>query len=208
VSPDGPSNLLTAVRAAAHERLRGAGGVYVAFDEEVHAARDVTKGHASALSAFVSPDKSPVARVTRQGLRVLRAPGSRSASLDVTETGADVAVVSSGMDAGRRAVDDAVAAGVDGIILEGTGLGNTTTPIGAAVGDAVDAGVPVGVVTRCRGGAVAPVYGTSGGGEQIRTRGVIDGDDLPAAKARVKLMLALAAANGDPAAVREAFEEG
>ena len=208
VSPDGPSNLLTAVRAVTDERFRGAGGVYVAFDEEVHAARDVTKGHASALSAFVSPDRSPVARVTRRGLRVLRAPGSRSASLDATETGADVPVVPSGMGAGRRAVDDAVAAGVDGIVVEGTGLGNATAPIGAAVGDAVDAGVPVVVVTRCRGGAVAPVYGASGGGERLRARGVIDGDDLPAAKARVKLMLAVAAADGDLTAVREAFGEG
>jgi L-asparaginase len=74
VSPDGLSNLLTAVRAASHGRFRGAGGVYIAFDVELHAARDVTKEHTSNLSAFVSPDKCPVVRLTRESVRVHREP--------------------------------------------------------------------------------------------------------------------------------------
>ena len=41
-----------------HERFRGEDRVYVAFNEELHAARDITKGHMSDLSAFVSSDKS------------------------------------------------------------------------------------------------------------------------------------------------------
>jgi len=208
VSPDGPSNLLTAVRAAAHERLRGADGVYVAFDEQLHAARDVTKGHTSALSAFVSPDTSPVARFTRDGIRVFREPGSRSASVGVTETDAEVAAVKSGAGVGRRAVDHAVADGLDGIVLEGTGLGNATASLGDAVGDAVDAGVPVVVTSRCRSGSVAPVYGTPGGGETLCAHGAIGGDDLPAHKARLKLMLVAAAVDGGITAVRDVFEEG
>ncbi len=191
VSPDGPSNLLTAVQAASHERFHGAGGVYIAFDEELHAARDVTKRHTSDLSAFVSPDKCPVARFTREGVRVHREPGSRSASVGVATTSANVVMVKSGVGVSGQQMKRAVEAGVDGIVVEGTGLGNTTSALGDAIGDALEANIPVVITSRCQAGAVAPVYGTPGGGETLRSHGVIDGGDLPAHKARLKLLLLL-----------------
>jgi L-asparaginase len=206
-SSDGPGNLLTAVRAASHERFRGEGGVYVAFDEELHAARDVTKGHTSDLSAFVSPDKCPVARFTREDIRVHREPGSRSESVGVTATSADVPMVKTGVSVDARQLNDALEAGVDGIVVEGTGLGNTTSALGDAIGEALEAGVPVVITSRCQGGAVAPVYGTPGGGATLRSHGVIDGGDLPAHKARLKLMLLVEEfGTDDLATLREAFE--
>lgn len=208
-SPDGPSNLLTAVRAASHERFRGEGGVYIAFDEELHAARDVTKGHTSALSAFVSPDKCPVAQFTRGDVRVHRNPGSRSDSIDVTATSADVPMVKTGISVGARQLNDALEAGVDGIVVEGTGLGNTTSALGDAIGEALEANVPVVITSRCQGGAVAPVYGTPGGGETLRSHGIIDGGDLPAHKARLKLMLLIEElGTDDSTTLRKAFETG
>lgn len=207
VSADGPSNLLTAVRAASHERLHGAGGVYIAFDEELHAARDVTKRHTSALSAFVSPETCPVARFTRESVRVHREPGSRSVSVRVTTTSADVDMVKSGVGVGAQRLNNAVASGVDGTVVEGTGLGNTTSALGDAIGDAIEAGVPVVITSRCQSGAVAPVYGTPGGGETLHSYGVIEGGDLPAHKARLKLMLLIEElGTDDHDALREAFE--
>lgn len=204
VSPDGPANLLTAVRAASHDAFRGAGGVYVAFDEEVHAARDVTKVHTSAVGAFESPETGPVAAVDRSGVRVFREPGSRSDTIPVDrpETTVRTATTGIGVD-GRQltqALDDA-----DGIVLDGTGLGNATAALGDAVAAAVDQGVPVVVTSRCLAGATAPVYGAAGGGETLRGHGAIFGGDLPAHKARIKLLLALEA-SADPAAVRTYFE--
>jgi L-asparaginase len=213
-SPDGPSNLLTAVRAASHERLTGAGGVYVALDEELHAARDVTKGHTSALSAFVSPEAGPVARVDREAMRFFREPGSRSGSVSVTETDAAVAIVTSGVGVGADAVERARASGVDGLVVEATGLGNVSAPLGDAIGAAIEDGLPVVLTSRCRAGAVAPVYGTPGGGETLADHGVVDGRDLPAQKARLKLALVLASLDAadrdsdpdpDPETVRSAF---
>lgn len=204
-SPDGAANLLTAVRAASHDRFRGEGGVYVAFDSELHAARDVTKGHTSALGTFVSPDAGPVASFSREGVRVHRSPGSRSDSLPVDRTDADVAMVKSAAGVGRRGVDAALAAGVDGVVVEGTGLGNTTAAIGDAVADAVCAGVPVVVASRCRGGSTAPVYGTGGGGRTLVDRGAVQAGVLPAHKARLKLAVLCAAGHTSPAAVAERF---
>ncbi|RDZ34067.1 MULTISPECIES: asparaginase [unclassified Haloferax] len=206
VSADGPSNLLTAVRAAVDESFTGRGGVYVAFDEQLHAARDATKIHTSDLDAFASPDASPVARFTREGTRLLREPGSRSASVDAIESSKDVAVVQSYIGADDRQLRSVVEAEADGVVLEGTGLGNATNALGEAAGSLAEDGYPVVVTTRCQGGAVAPVYGSPGGGETLRDRRVIDGSDLPAHKARIKLMLVLESVGDDLAAIRAAFE--
>jgi L-asparaginase len=206
-SPDGSSNLLTAVRAASHERFRGAGGVYIAFDEELHAARDVTKAHTSDLSAFVSPDKCPVAHFARESVRIHREPGSRSASVGVTTTSTAVSMVKTGIGVGARQLNDALEAGVDGIVVEGTGLGNTTSALGDAVDEALEANVPVVITSRCQGGVVAPVYGTPGGGATLRSHGTIDGGDLPAHKARLKLMLLIEEfGTDDLTTLRKAFE--
>jgi L-asparaginase len=209
VSPDGPANLLTAVRAAAHDLFAGAGGVYVAFDEEIHAAREVTKTHTSALDTFESPDACPVAAFSHAGLRTFREPGSRSASLEVTETDKAVAMIKSGAGVSGVLLREAIDTGIDGVVLEGTGLGNATGAIESAVGEAIDAEVPVVLTSRCPAGSVAPVYGGPGGGETLRSRGIVDGGGLPAQKARLKLMLALEAADSEGSdAVRTAFENG
>jgi L-asparaginase len=102
-------------------------------------------------------------------------------------------VVTTGISVDAAAIDRALDAGVDGLVLEGTGLGNTTSALGDAVGRAVDAGVPVVVTSRCGAGGVAPVYGTPGGGATLADHGAISGGDLSAQKARLTLALALTA---------------
>lgn len=205
-SPDGPSNLLTAVRAAADDRFQSAGAAYVAFDERVHAARDVTKAHTSDLGTFRSPDKGPVAALTRSDVRIYRSPGSRSVDLPRSVPEATVRVVKSGLGVAGESFREAVDAGADGIVLEGTGLGNATAALGDAVAEAIGSGVPVVVTSRCQGGATAPVYGTGGGGETLSRHGAVFADDLPAHKARLKLALALeAAGDGDGESVAERF---
>lgn len=102
VSADGPANLRTAVRAAAHERVSD--GVYLAFNDELHAAREVTKAHTAALETFTSPESGPVARFTRSGVRWHREPRSETPALPEERTDATVPVVLSGfgVDARRR----------------------------------------------------------------------------------------------------------
>ena len=191
VSPDGPANLLTAVRAASHDAFRGSGGVYVAFDEEVHAARDVTKVHTSKLGTLSSPEAGPVAAFGRGGIRLFRETGSRSPTISVGRPETDVRMVKTGIGVDGRQVEHALDDGADGIVVEATGLGNTTAALGDAVANAVQQGVPAVVTSRSLAGATAPVYGTPGGGKTLRERGAIFGGDLPAHKARIKLLLVL-----------------
>lgn len=203
-SPDGPANLLTAVRAATHDRFQNRSGVYIAFDTELHAARDVTKAHTSALGTFESSDSGPVASFDRQGVRIHRSPGSYSESLPVTRTDADVTIVKSAIGVDARQIEFAVESNVDGIVVEGTGLGNTTSDIGDAIADVINRGIPVVVASRCHGGTTAPVYGTGGGGQTLVDHGAVQAGDLPAHKARLKLAFVLATAE-TPAGASEYF---
>jgi L-asparaginase len=203
-SPDGPANLLTAVRAATDDRLQAAGGVYVAFDMELHSPRDVTKSHTSALGTFESPGKGPVASVTREDIRMHRQPGSYSESIAATRSSADVRMIKSAVGVGAEQVESAREHAVDGLVIEGTGLGNTTSALGNAVGEAVESGLPVVVASRCHAGATAPVYGTDGGGQTLVDSGAVQAGDLSAHKARLKLALALANVQ-EPLAAAEVF---
>jgi len=105
-----------------------------------------------------------------------------------------VAMIKSAVDVGARQVEWALETGADGLVVEGTGLGNSTSAIGNAVADAVEARVPVVVTSRCHGGSTSPVYGTDGGSQTLVDHGVIQAGDLPAHKARLKLALALSTA--------------
>jgi L-asparaginase len=205
VSADGPANLGAAVRAAAHPRVES--GAYVAFNDELHAARDATKAHSHRLDAVRSPDAGPVAAVQRDGARFHREPGRRSVRLPPRDLDATVEVVLSGAGVGDRQLRSAVAADVDGVVLAGTGLGNATAALGEAVADAVAAGVPVVLTSRCHGGGTGAVYGTPGGAVTLREHGAVMGGDLQPWKARIKLLLALDHAD-EPEGVGRIWREG
>ena len=195
-SSDAPANLTLAVRAAADERF--APGVGVAFDDELHAARDVVKAHSNALSTMSSPGTGPVATFTRAGSRLVRDP-RRGVGVDPLADAVggaadvpEVPVVHSGTGVGADAVERAVDAGVGGLVVEGTGLGNATAAIGDAVADALPE-TPVVVAGRPPAGPTEPVYGTPGGAVTLADHGVTFAGPLPASKARIALALGLAA---------------
>ncbi|WP_313691058.1 asparaginase [Halorarum halobium] len=188
---DAPANLLTAVRAATDDRFEP--GVHVAFDDELHPARDAVKRHTNALSTFGSPGKGPTATVTRGGIAIHREPRESAVSLPLSAAADDVSVpvVHSGTGVGSEPVERALATDADGIVVEGTGLGNVTGALGGALAEATSR-VPVVVGTRCHAGPTEPVYGTAGGAVTLAEAGVRFAGDLSVSKARVALRLALA----------------
>ncbi|QAU13710.1 asparaginase [Halorubrum sp. BOL3-1] len=195
-STDVPANLSLGVRAAADDRFTP--GVHVAFDDDLHAARDVVKGHSNALSTMTSPGAGPVATFTRAASRRLRTP-ERGVPVDpladAIEDAADVPevpVVHSGTGVGAEAFERALDADVGGVVVEGTGLGNVTGALGDAIGEATES-VPVVVAGRPPAGPTEPVYGTPGGAVTLADHGATFAGDLSAGKARVALALGLAA---------------
>lgn len=204
VGTDGPPNLLSAVRTVGHDRVGT--GTYLVFDDEVHAARDVVKSHTSALSTFRSPERGPVGEFTPDGLRLFREPRSYAESApDVSTVTAEIPMLTTGLgvsgDTLRRIVGDTDNPSVDGVVVAGTGLGNTTAALCRAIESVRAAGVPVVLASRCHEGATAPLYGGDGGGTTLDQFGVLWAGDLPPWKARIKLAVAIERGEG----IDEAF---
>lgn len=192
-SPDGPANITDALRLAVSDPLLLTGGVYVAFDERLHAAADVTKAHTRRLDTFESPMHGPVASVRRNGLRFHRPAKPPAGIFPETTASARVETVLSGIDVDDGQIRRALEANVDGLVVVGTGLGNVTEPLATGIEVAIERDVVTVVVSRCHAGEVAPVYGSAGGGQRLANLGAILGGSLPPQKARIALSLACSA---------------
>lgn len=205
-SPDGPRNLLDAVRVASDPGGRGRGAMVVC-NEAAHAARYVTKTNTTNPQTFQSPDFGPEALVSAFGVRWLRPPVNRRV-LPVAELAAHVPLIKtySGMD--DKLLRFALNHGAEGIVIEGSGAGNVPGNLMPAIEEAVEGGIPVVLTSRCLGGFLAPIYGSggaSGGGFDLRQAGVILGQHLTGQKARIMLLVALAWTR-DPDKLRYLFE--
>jgi L-asparaginase len=187
---DGPRNFRDAVRTAAGGEARGRGAL-VAFAGELHAAREARKVHTSLPHGFASPGYGPVGHVDGERVVFQRRPDRRP-PLPAPEALAPVDLIRLYAGSDGRFVRASVASGARAIVLECTGRGNANDHVVPAVREAVDAGVPVAICSRCVEGRVEPVYGR-GGGRDLAEAGALFAGDLAGPKARVLLQLALGA---------------
>lgn len=195
---DGPNNLLDAVRAAASPQARRM-GVMVAFNGQLHAARDVQKLHTSALETFQSPETGPLGFVDGDEVIFYRRPfmGCRLHPVSLDKR---VELIRSTLGMDGRIIDLLLQSGIDGLVVEAFGRGNTTSEVGNAVSKAVSSGIPVVISSRCIAGRVRPIYrGTGGGGADLAASGAIFAGNLRGPKARLLLIAALA----DPVACQD-----
>ena len=190
---DGPQNLTDAVRVAADPRLRDA-GVLVVMAGLILPADNATKTDSVALDTFQALDDGPIGYVEAGQVVLERERGARHVLPGVPpRAGARVAlltaVVSTDGDLVRAAIDGAYA----GIVIEATGSGNTDPDLLTAATEAMEAGIPVVLVTRCASGPVGPFYGFPGGGRSWQEAGAILAGTLSGPKARMALALGLGA---------------
>jgi L-asparaginase len=186
LAPDGPQNLLDAISVAVHPE---AAGVLLVCAGRIHTARDVQKIHTSRVDAFDSGDAGPLGFVEHGRLRLPRgwplAPARADRVLMTTVLQARhwpwVAVICSHAGADARVVTSLQAAGVQGIVVAGTGNGTVHQALEGALLKARSAGVAVVRASRCAHGQVwsaddAPLPDSAG---------------LSAVKARIDVFLQL-----------------
>lgn len=208
VGADGPANLRNAVRAAIAPASRGRGAMLL-MNDEIFAARDVTKSNTTRLNAFTAPDAGVLGLADpdtvvyhRPAPAACPAPRFDLASVDAFPR---VDVVYAHIGADSVGVDALISAGAKGLVVAGVGRGGTTPSMGRALERATERGVMVVVSNRTGSGRV-------GVGSEPDTlaalpagRGAFIGaTDLNPQKARVLLMLALAARLA-PRAIAEQF---
>jgi L-asparaginase len=203
LSTDAALNLVNAVRVAASHDARGL-GVLVLLNDEIHAARDVTKTSTYRLQTFRSPDLGVLGFADPDGkVAIYRRPVRRHApdtAFDVRGRRelprVDIAHSYAGADG--TAIRAFVEAGASGIVSAGMLPGTATPAEKEAMAEAVRRGVLVVQSSRASGRVLerAP----------DRERGVLLADDLNPQKARILAMLALTVTEDRNAIQRLFFE--
>ncbi len=194
---DGPANLWAAVRVAASPEARDL-GVLVVLNDEVHAARFVTKTDTLSTATFQSPGWGPLGHVA--GDRVHVACRVEREVLPCPRLEERVALVKLGVGMGAEPLEDALARGVRGVVLEALGGGRVPPWWLPAIERALAGGVAVVVASRCPAGRVWDGYGYVGAHRTLREMGCLFSPGLNGPKARIRLMVVLGAA-AEPADV-------
>lgn len=188
LSADGPLNLLNAVRVAVAPETRGK-GVVVVMNDEINAAREVTKTNTYRVQTFRSRDIGLIGYADPDRIVYYRAPLRRHTVDSEFDLNAiermpvvDVLYVHAGCRAGLA--EAALASGARGIVIAGAGAGSTGN-----LADEINA-----IVKQRR--AVIVQSSRVGEGRVLRENnwsepGMVAADNLPPHKAAILLSLAL-----------------
>jgi L-asparaginase len=199
---DGLPNFISAVRVAASDQSKDA-GVLVVLNDEIHAAKNVTKTHTSNIATFQSPQFGPMGIVTKSGVLLHQTLIHRE-KYKIKDISKNVVLLKaySGMDA---SIFEALRhIPLHGLVIEALGQGNLPPRTIPAIKELLSRGIPIVLVSRCFNGVAEDVYGYEGGGKHLRDLGVIFSNGLNGQKARIKLLVALEATN-DLAEIRRMF---
>jgi len=205
-SPDGPGNLLAAVRVACDPWVRAharALGVMAAMLDEVYAAVDVIKAHPTRLDAFASPQSGPLAALVEDRIVPLGLPmrdaieATRRKLGKVAGTAKPVALLWMGLDEPGRLMEAMLGAsdqlGYGGAVIAAMGGGHIPERL-ADVAARLASAVPTVVSSRAGGGAMLrQTYGGPTSEIGLRKAGLIWGGRLHPLKARVLLETCLRA---------------
>ncbi|MBS9338210.1 asparaginase [Fructobacillus sp. M2-14] len=187
---DGLYNFQIALRTAMDDQSRGR-GVMVVLNDEIHAARFVTKTHATNVATFASPISGPMGMITKnQIIYFYNLPGTMVYPMEQVEKKIPVMKAYAGMD-GQILSLFANSEHVDGIIIEALGAGNLGEDAARGVQELLDADIPVVIVSRSFNGIAEPVYDYLGGGIQLEKSGAIFARAVNGQKARLKLLIGL-----------------
>lgn len=188
---DGPGNLCDAIQAAACPETRGR-GVMIVMHGEIHTACEATKFYTEDLDAFESRSGTDLGYVQNGEIHFTgESLPRRHFPLPENLPRVDIIPMYAGAD--DAALQAALARGAAGLVIAAVGAGNVNQALFDGIKTALRQGVAVVTSTRVPHGLVRPLYAYTGGGISLRKAGAIMAGDLTPQKARVLLMLALAA---------------
>jgi L-asparaginase len=188
LSTDAGMNLVNAIRVAGCPEARGM-GVLVLLNDEIHAAREVTKTSTLRLQTFRTPDFGVLGHADGDAVVFYRQPVRRRApdtEFDIADLDAlpRVDIVYSYAGADGTAVKAFAAAGARGIVSAGFAPGFSAPGEAEALKEAVSQGIVVVQSTRAGSGRT---FQTT----RLKASGLLIADNLNPQKARLLLSLAL-----------------
>jgi L-asparaginase len=194
-SPDGPANLLASVRTATSDDASGR--VLVAFNDRIHAAREVTKTNSMNLDTFRSPEFGPLGVIDESRVAWRRTPASPDPDLAVEYDDLTNDVYAAFVTADMPAEQLAPVRESDALCLAATGAGHIPPTIIPELESVAENGVPIVATTRCPEGRLArDTYGFRGSEQTLQDLGCYY-SDLNLQKTRIRTIVGLAAGRLD-----------
>jgi len=204
IGSDALKNYQCAIKVAMSDEAKGI-GTMVVMNEEIHAARSVTKTHTTNLAAFQSPDNGRLGSLTADGNVIFNRRTLSAPYYDINGISKKVMLVKAfaGIDS---LIFDALEAlenkqgkfPIDGLVIEALGAGNLPAGVVASLQRLEERGIPIVLASRCLCGMAQPVYAYSGGGKSLKNsevKSVIFSNGLNGQKARLKLTVLLEITN-------------
>jgi L-asparaginase len=203
LSSDGPLNLLNAIRVAVDPVSRGK-GTLVVLNDEINAARDVTKSNTYRTETFQSRELGILGYADPDRVVFYRAPVRKhtvQSQFDLMQIGdiPKVTILYSYTGDDGDLAKAAVAAGAKGLVIAGTGAGHTQNARKILKELADSTGVVVVRSARVGAGRVIRE-------DNWQEPGFVAADNLSPQKARILLQLALSKTN-KPDEIQQMFDE-
>jgi len=191
ISPDGPANIIGALRFLSETEERNE--VVVVLNDEVHAARHVRKAHSTSVGAFSSGEFGLRGRIEEGRFRRYN-PAVRALpkiSIQDRRPTPKVLLAAIGLDEHPSLFEYGQALGLDGWVIDALGAGHVPERLASHL-DALAKHAPVVLCSRTgSGGICEATYGYPGGEIDLLARGLLSGKTLSGQKARVLLTLLL-----------------
>lgn len=205
ISADGPINLYNAVILAGSKESVGK-GVLVCLNDEINAAREVTKTNTSLMQTFRAPEIGLLGYMQDNRAHFYRQSTRRHTSQSEFDVSAldslpQVDIVYGYANANPIAVNAFIAAGAKGLVNAGVGDGSLADSVKAALSNARKQGVLVVRSSRTGNGITA-----RNGEVNDDQYDFVVSDTLNAQKARILLMLALTKTSDSKEIQRMFFE--
>ena len=186
---DGVYNYLSALRVVSDDKAADK-GVLVVMNDEIHAAKYVTKTHTTNVSTFQTPTHGPLGLIMKQEILYFKTAEPR-VRFDLEHIQGLVPIISAYAGMTDELIDMLDLEQLDGLVIQAFGAGNVPKETAQKLENLLQKGIPVALVSRCFNGIAEPVYAYQGGGVQLQQAGVFFVKELNAQKARLKLLIAL-----------------
>ena len=186
---DGVYNYLSALRVASDDKSADK-GVLVVMNDEIHAAKYVTKTHTTNVGTFQTPTHGPLGLIMKQEILYFKTAEPR-VRFNLEQIQGLVPIISAYAGMTDELIDMLDLEQLDGLVIQAFGAGNVPKETAQKLETLLQKGIPVALVSRCFNGIAEPVYAYQGGGVQLQNSGVLFVKELNAQKARLKLLIAL-----------------
>ncbi|MGY3766048.1 asparaginase [Vagococcus vulneris] len=189
IGSDGLYNYMQAIITAADAKSKEQ-CVLVVMNDEIHAARFVTKTHTTSVDTFRTPTFGPIGILSKHEVYFIKEVVEHGI-LDINRVDGKVVLLKAyaGMD--TCLFDMVIDSNVDGLVIEALGAGNLPPFVLPKLKEIIDKKIPIALVSRCSNGIAQDIYDYPGGGVQLKQMGVNFVKGLSGPKARLRLLVGL-----------------